>query len=68
MADDPRVQELLEEILDSERTPKEVCASLPELLPQVLEGLRRSARSRLVSRRCFPQSTLGMTSRRPPIR
>ena len=37
MAGDPRVQELLEELLDSGRTPEEVCRHCPELLPQVRE-------------------------------
>jgi serine/threonine-protein kinase len=35
MADEPRVQQLLDEILDSERTPEEVCDTCPELLPEV---------------------------------
>jgi serine/threonine-protein kinase len=35
MADEPRVVQLLDEILDSERTPEEVCSSYPELLPEV---------------------------------
>ena len=35
MADDPRVQELLDEILDSGCTPEEVCGDCPELLPEV---------------------------------
>jgi serine/threonine-protein kinase len=35
MANDPRVRELLDEILNSERTPEEVCSSCPELLPEV---------------------------------
>src|SRR6266404_5173197 len=35
MTDEPRVQELLDEILDSERTPEEVCGVWPELLPEV---------------------------------
>jgi serine/threonine-protein kinase len=35
MADQPRVQELLDEILDSERTPEEVCGDCPEMLPEV---------------------------------
>ena len=35
MADEPRVQQLLDEILDSERTPEEVCGTWPELLPEV---------------------------------
>src|SRR5262245_58823940 len=35
MADEPRVQELLDEILDSGRTPEEVCSASPDLLPEV---------------------------------
>ena len=35
MADDPRLQELLDEISDSGRTPEEVCGACPELLPEV---------------------------------
>jgi tetratricopeptide (TPR) repeat protein len=38
---DPRVQGLLEEILESGRTPEEVCQACPELLPQVRNRLRR---------------------------
>ena len=35
MADDPRVQRLLDEICDSGCTPEEVCGDCPELLPEV---------------------------------
>ena len=35
MSNEPRVQELLDEILDSERTPEEVCGVCPELLQEV---------------------------------
>ncbi len=35
MADEPRVQQLLDEILDSGWTPEEVCGACPELLPEV---------------------------------
>src|SRR5215472_12701692 len=35
MADEPRVERLLDEIFDSESTPEEVCAACPELLPEV---------------------------------
>ena len=35
MPDDPRVQELLEQLLDSGGTPEEVCRRTPELLPKV---------------------------------
>jgi serine/threonine-protein kinase len=34
MSDELRVQQLLDEILDSERTPEEVCGACPELLPE----------------------------------
>jgi len=39
--DDPRVDQLLEELLDSGGTPEEVCSSCPELLPQVRAGFHR---------------------------
>jgi len=35
MSDDTRVQQLLDELLDSQATPDEVCRSCPELLPEV---------------------------------
>jgi hypothetical protein len=41
MAADPRVQQLLEEVLESRRSPEDVCRDCPELLPQVLLRLRR---------------------------
>ncbi|MDB5352407.1 MAG: tetratricopeptide repeat protein [Planctomycetota bacterium] len=41
MPDDPRVQRLIEEILDSDTSAEEVCRDTPELLPQVREGWRR---------------------------
>ncbi len=41
MADEPRVQQLLDEILDSERTPEEVCGDWPELLPEVRKRWRQ---------------------------
>ena len=35
MADEPRVQQLLDELLDSDCTPEAVCGDCPELLPEV---------------------------------
>ena len=35
MDGDPRVRQLLEELLDSDQTPEEVCHHCPELLPEV---------------------------------
>jgi serine/threonine-protein kinase len=46
VGDDPRLQQLLDELLDSGRTPEEVCADCPELLPEVR---RRWRRMRLVA-------------------
>jgi eukaryotic-like serine/threonine-protein kinase len=44
MRGDPRVKELLEEVLDSGLSPEEVCREDPELLPQVRERLCRVRR------------------------
>jgi tetratricopeptide (TPR) repeat protein len=39
--DDPRVQRLLDELLDPQATPEQVCASCPELLPEVRKRWRQ---------------------------
>jgi eukaryotic-like serine/threonine-protein kinase len=44
MPNDPRVAQLLEDILESDRSPEEVCQGCPELLPFVREGLQRIGR------------------------
>src|SRR5689334_8736094 len=41
MPDDPRVQRLIEVMLDSGSSAEEVCRDTPELLDQVCEGWRR---------------------------
>src|ERR1700687_5714464 len=41
MADEPQVHLLLDEILDTERTPEEVCGTCPELLPEVRKRLQQ---------------------------
>jgi eukaryotic-like serine/threonine-protein kinase len=41
MSGDPRVLDLLAEMLDSGRTPEEVCRDCPELLPEVRERWKR---------------------------
>lgn len=46
MSDDPRVLELLAEMLDSGATPDEVCRSCPELLARVREEWREVCRAR----------------------
>ena len=41
MSDDTRVQQLLDENFDAERTPEEVCGACPELLPEVRRRWRQ---------------------------
>ena len=41
MSGDPRVQELIEEILESGSSAEDVCRACPELLPEVREAWRR---------------------------
>lgn len=41
MVEDPRIQQMLDVLLDSRLTPEEVCSTCPELLPQVRERWRR---------------------------
>src|SRR5277367_6834989 len=41
MVDELRVQQLLDEMLDSERTPEEVCGACPELLTEVQRRWRQ---------------------------
>ena len=41
MSNDPRVQQLLDQLLSGHATPEEVCASCPELLPVVRNRWRQ---------------------------
>jgi serine/threonine-protein kinase len=54
MTDDPRMQELLDELLDSHSTPEEVCGSCPELLPEVRQRWRQMCRIRADLDALFP--------------
>jgi serine/threonine-protein kinase len=53
-SDEPRVQQLLDEILDSERSPEEVCAACPELLPKVRKRWRQMCLLDDVLKALFP--------------
>jgi len=46
MTDKPRLQQLLDELLDAHATPEEVCASCPELLPEVRTRWRQMCQVR----------------------
>jgi serine/threonine-protein kinase len=59
MTDDPRVEALLEELLDSGGTPEEVCRACPELVPQVRAGWRRLRVLQANIGELFPESTPG---------
>jgi serine/threonine-protein kinase len=56
MTDNPRVQQLLEQLQDSNATPEEVCASCPELLPVVRQRWRRMCRVLADLNALFPLS------------
>jgi serine/threonine-protein kinase len=56
MTDELRIRELLEEILDSGRSPDEVCAKFPNLLPEVRKRWRRIQRVVRALDELFPPS------------
>jgi predicted ATPase len=63
MADDPRVQQLLDELLDAKATPEEVCRSCPELLPVVRERWRQMRRLQGDLDALFPPADILTTKR-----
>src|SRR5262245_36876881 len=54
MISDPRVQQLLEDLLDSQSTPEEVCGACPELLPEIRERWRQLCRVQAELDAMFP--------------
>jgi serine/threonine-protein kinase len=58
MPADPRVEQLLEELLDSGGSPEEVCRACPELLPQVRTGWKRLRALEAQVDALFPASTI----------
>ena len=65
MAVDRRVRELLDEILESGRSPEEVCRDCPELLPQVRLQLLRLKKMEERVNSLFPPSSDGGSGDRP---
>src|SRR5262249_43569226 len=51
---DPRVQQLLDELIDPGTTPEEVCRSCPELLPEVRARWQQMCRARAELDAMFP--------------
>src|SRR5260370_7189673 len=56
MADDARIQQLLDELYDQQATPEEVCRSCPELLPMVRSRWLQICRVRANLDMLFPPS------------
>jgi serine/threonine-protein kinase len=56
MTDDLRVQQLLDQLLETNATPEEVCRTCPELLPVVRERWRKIRRVRADLDALFPPS------------
>jgi serine/threonine-protein kinase len=63
MADDPRIQQLLGQLLSGHATPEEVCATCPELLPVVRNRLRQMRRLRADLDALFPPPDVPSTKR-----
>jgi serine/threonine-protein kinase len=66
MPDDPRVQELLDELLDRQATPEEVCGACVELLPVVRERWRQICRARAELDALLPAGPYGSLPSLPP--
>jgi serine/threonine-protein kinase len=66
MQDEPRVQELLAELLDREATPEEVCGTYLELLPIVRERWRQICRARAKLDALLPIWPHGSLPTQPP--
>src|SRR5947207_8673222 len=67
MSDDPRVEQLLEELLDSGDTPEEACRACPELLPQVRAGWQRLRALKAELGTWFPMSPVSEGATPPPL-
>jgi eukaryotic-like serine/threonine-protein kinase len=66
MPDEPRVQELLAQLLDRQATPEEVCGACPELLPVVSERWRQICRARTELDALLPIRPAGSLPMMPP--
>ncbi|MDB5295319.1 MAG: serine/threonine protein kinase, partial [Phycisphaerales bacterium] len=68
MVDDPRIPQLLDEVLDTARTPEEVCATCPELAGEVRARWERCRRMEAQISALFPSSGPIAGGRRAPHR
>jgi serine/threonine-protein kinase len=54
MIDEPHVQQLVDDLLDSDRTPEDVCHDYPELLPEVRKRWKQARRVEAELEAMFP--------------
>lgn len=66
MPDEPRVQELLDELLDRQATPEEVCGACPELLPVVRRRWLQICRAKTELDALLPIAPHGSLPAMPP--
>ncbi len=66
MPDDPRIQELLDEMIDREATPEEVCGACAHLLPVVTQRWRQICQARAELDALLPVSPHGNLPTMPP--
>src|SRR5262245_13005441 len=64
MPDDPRVEQLLEELLDSQATPETVCGDCPDLLPAVRQRWRQMCLVRAELDAWFPPALAAVADTR----
>src|SRR5580658_10426763 len=67
MAAESLVQQLLDEISDSGRTPEEVCGTYPELLPEVRRRWRQMCALEAELDALFPVPAHGTDAHTPPF-
>ena len=65
MPDESRIMELLEEVLDSQLTPEEVCAGCPEMIPALKDRLQRYHSMDAQLEELFPSSQHVTGKQRP---
>src|SRR6187401_1951402 len=66
MTDDERLADLLDQLLESQATPEQVCATCPELLPQVRKRWRQMRRVSAQLDTLFPPSSNAAPHLREP--
>lgn len=68
MDDESKLQKMLEEVLDSGRSPEEVCANASELLSELRERLQRLRRVEAQVEALFPSSANGRPDSGPSVK